>query len=249
MFGPTPQINTDSLLLPLQVEGRTREPEIEAQIRSMLRCEPAGFRYRACLEDRDCAEWVQPETLVGLIRILQRCGEMEAAWELVPVLVDRSAGFISKKLGVWRLTPQQKEDCIEEVQHQMVLELFNARAGAEFWEVRFWLCLERRLTDITRRHQARADREFSADAPANGEEGGESPLARMEDEHAISAQTRIEIQEALALLTIEERAAFVLWRWHQLSQPEIAAHLGVTDRTVRNLLQRADKRLAQWRSG
>ena len=246
MFGPTSQINTDSLLLPLQVEGRTREPEIEAQIRAMLRCTPAGFRYRACLEDRDCAEWVQPETLVGLIRILQRCGEMEAAWDLVPVLIDRSAAFINKKLRVWRLTAQQKEDCIHEIQHGMILELFNAKPGAEFWEVRFWLCLERRLTDITRRHQMRSDRETSADAPAN-DEIGETPVARLEDDRTLPAQILVEMQEALSLLTSAQRTAFVLYHQHQWSQPEIAGHLKVTDRTVRNLLNRAEERLAQWR--
>ena len=248
MFGPTSQLNTDSLLLPLQVEGRAREPEVEAQIRAMLRCAPAEFRFRLCLEDRDCIGWAQPETLVGLIRILHRCGEDETAWDIVPVLIKRSAGFLHKKLNVWRLSPQQKEECLQEIQHQMALELFNAKPGAEFWEVRFWMCLERRLTDIARRHQARADREVSADAPAGDEETGEAPLARIEDTKSLPPQTRVEIQEALALLKVDERAAFALYHIEQWSQPEIARHLNVTDRTVRNLLQRAEQRLAQWRN-
>ncbi len=248
MFGPTSQHHTDSLLPPLQAEGRTREPEIEAQVRAMLRCDPAGFRYRACLEDRNCAEWVQPETLVVLIRILHRCGEREAAWELVPLLIDRSAGFINKKLGVWRLTPQQREDCLHEVQHEMVDEFFNLKAGAEFWEVRFWLCLERRLLDRTRRTQARADRETSADAPFRNEDEGEALLARIEDDQSIPAQTLVEMQEALGLLTPRERTAFLLYYREQWTQTEIACHLNATDRTVRNLLYRAQQRLEQWRS-
>ena len=246
MFGPSSQLNTNSLLLPLQVEGRTREPEVEAQVRALLRCAPAEFRFRLCLEDRNCAEWAQTETLVALIRILHRCGEDEAAWDIAPILIKRSAGFLHKKLRVWRLNPTQMEDCLQEIQHQMILELFNTQAGAEFWEVRFWLCLERRLTDVTRRHQNRADREFSADAPTGDEETAEAPLARIEDTRGLSAQTRMEIREALASLTPSERTAFVLYRFEEWSQPEIADYLKVTDRTVRNLLNRAQQRLEQW---
>ena len=247
MFGPTSQINTDSLLLPLQAKGRTREPGVEAQVRSMLRCTPAGFRYRAALEDRACAEWVSAETLVCLIRIGLRQGKIEDAWEIAPILIQRSAAFINKKLGVWRMTAQQKEDCIQEIQEKMLLDLFNEGQGAEFWEIRFWFCLRCKITDAARKYQRVADREISADAPFDSEAEGESPLARLEDLRTPPIQTEIEAREALALLTVEERTAFVLWHQEQWSQQEIAERLRVTDRTVRNLLNRAEKRLAQWR--
>ena len=64
----------------------------------------------------------------------------------------------------------------------------------------------------------------------------------------LPAPERVEVREALRALPEQERRAFVLYHYEDWPQDEIAQTLGVTDRTVRNLLVRAQKRLEEWRA-
>ena len=64
----------------------------------------------------------------------------------------------------------------------------------------------------------------------------------------LSAHERVEVREALRVLPEQERRAFVLYHYEDWSQEQIAEALQITDRTVRNLLMRAQKRLEAWRA-
>ena len=248
MIGQTTETAAASLLQPLQTQGRTREASVEAQIMRLLQCDAGTFWFRVRLADRAASDWVQEEALVGLLRIRNRQGDSDAAWHLAELLIERSAGFIERNLRPWRLTNAQAEDCIRDIQEQMLLDLFNDGRGAEFWEVRFWLCLKRRLLNFVQKYQKIADNEVAAFGGQDDEDNGENTLTRLADPRAVSPQQQAEIGEALALLTDKERAAFVLFYQHQWQQQQIADRLQVTDRTVRALLKKAEARLAQWRT-
>ncbi|HZO88145.1 MAG TPA: sigma-70 family RNA polymerase sigma factor [Chthonomonadaceae bacterium] len=246
---PTTPDRPLSPLRPLQTEGRYREPQVEAQIQFLLACPPQEFWRRARLQDRSAAEWVQDEALVSILRHRNRRGESEAAWQIAELLIERSARFIYQHIRCWRqLTAQQVEECIRDVQVQMLQDLFSEERRCEFWEVRFWLCLKRRLINLVQKYRAAAEAEMEP-SPIEDDEGRATDFFdRVSAPDTLSAQQRAEIAEALALLTDQERTVFVLYHYEDWPQQQIAAHLNVTDRTVRNLLSRAQKRLEHWRT-
>ena len=64
----------------------------------------------------------------------------------------------------------------------------------------------------------------------------------------LTSDQRVLVQEALRILTQEQRITFILFHYEQWTQEEIAKYVKVTDRTVRNRLESAEKRLATWRA-
>lgn len=235
-------------LPPLQTEGRFREARIEQQAKTLLNVAPRERWRRAALPDRESEEWVQEETLACLLRVCHRDGDSESAWKFAEILIQRTAGFLARHTAVWRLPLRHAEECIRDAQEQMITELFNLSAKAEFWEVRFWLCLKRRLLNVIQRYKRIADMEFHPDdSLADGDERGEDRIASIADKKATPFSTRAEIADAMAQLKEQERIAFYLFHYEDWGQQDIAERLQVSERTVRNLLARAEKRLAEWR--
>lgn len=237
-----------TLIPPLQTPGRCREPHVEAQANGCLVAPFGEVLRRVALTDRAAPQFVCEEALVCLLREWNRRGNMEAVSQVAEVLIKRTARFITQQIHVWHsLSPSQQEDCIRDVQMQMLEDFLSDLRGVEFWEVRFWLCLKRRLLNQVQKYRIAAEHELHLN-PSEDDEGHSSdPLTNLPaTEHLPTTQT-VEIGEALAQLSEQERKAFVLTHYHDWGQQEIAAHLKVTDRTVRNLLQRAEKRLADWR--
>ncbi len=231
----------------LQTDGRTREPRVEAQIRQLLQASRVEFWRRAVVRDHHSPDWIQEETLVSLLRIWERGGDTRTADRIAELLIDRTARKIARQIACWKLSPQHAEECLQDVQSSLIEAIYSGERSHEFWEVRFWVCLERRINNAVRRYRTVTVREVSLQ-PIEDEEGHQTE--RLEQFHAptpLTPQDRVEMGEALALLTENERTAFVLYNGEQWSQQEIADHLQVSDRTVRNLLVRAHKRLEPWR--
>jgi RNA polymerase sigma factor (sigma-70 family) len=252
MQEPTVPITTDRPISPLpalQTAGRTREAAVETQIRLLLQKSAPEFWQRARQPDHTRPDWVQEETLVSILRIWNRRGEGEGAWKIAELLLERSARFIRQHVTCWKqLSAAQIVECVRDVQAQMLQDLFDDGRGCEFWEVRFWLCLKRRLLNIVQKYRVTAENERQPN-PIEDDEGHSTDyFDRVAAPSGLSPQQRVEIGEALALLTEDERAAFVLYHYEDWPQQQIAAHLHVTDRTVRNLLSRAQQRLATWRT-
>ena len=246
-----PSASSPTGLAGFQTEGRTREPQVEAQVQKLLHAPPSAFWHDARQQDRKSSDWIQEETLVCMLRIWNRSAnraDKESAWEIADLLIERSARFVTQHVSCWKLSPQHIDDCKRDIQVQMLQDLFNDSRGCEFWEVRFWLCLKRRLLNIVQKYRSMAQTEF-APAPIEDEEGHATDyFERVTDGEALSAQDRVEVREALRVLPEQERIAFVLYHYEDLSQEQIAQQLKVTDRTVRNLLSRAQKRLEEWRT-
>jgi RNA polymerase sigma factor (sigma-70 family) len=176
-----------------------------------------------------------------------RQGDTDSAWRIVEILSDRATRFIVRHVAAWHILPQHREDCIQDVQDLLLLDLVDTGSKAEFWEVRFWLCLKRRLINSVQKYRRIADIERYPNDFADEGEATEDPLAKIADSKTLPPQSHVEIAEALALLKEQERVAFVLTHLQGWSQQEIAECLQVSDRTVRNLLTRAEQKLAQWR--
>lgn len=247
-----------------QTEGRTREPQVEAQVRALLAMprhlfwHQARYAIRKPIEDNSsdpnptlqAGKWVQEESLVCLLRIWLRSGErteQEQAWEVAELLIERCTQFIHLHIACWKLSPQHVEECKRDIQVQMLQDLFNTSQSAEFWEIRFWLCLKRRLLNIVKKYRVISETEVTT-ANVSDEEGKtEDFFDRVAGAELIPHQVRVEARQALRELPELERKAYILYHYEDYSQEQIAADFNVTDRTVRNWLTRANQRMTQWR--
>ena len=174
-------------------------------------------------------------------------GAQEEAWRVAEVLVERAGGFLNRQIAVWHLYPHHAEECLRDALDSLLLDLFNVGEKAEFYEVRFWFCLKRRLLNLVQKYKRIKETEVHPHDSLSDEREGEEALLRMPDLKTQPLQVQVEVAEGLAQLRDQERAAFVLYHFEDWSQQEIAMRLSVSERTVRNLLTRAEKRLAEWR--
>ena len=123
----------------------------------------------------------------------------------------------------------------------------------EFWEVRFWVCLDRRLHALAEKLQRLRDREIRPaddyDTGAGDARGTDGVLALLADGQATPEvlAMRKELQNRLSGL--EWQAVFLKYiekmpeESGDADKQTIATILGVTGRTVRNYLRRAEKKL------
>lgn len=248
----------------------TREADVETQI-AELSAQSPRIRLRR-LEEAGSSEkipWqdvrrVREETLVYFLREYVRRGDEQAAGKLGEILVDRVSAHVGRKIGAWRLSAGEADECVRDLFAQMFGNLYDLGPSAEFWEVRFWLCLDRRLYNLLELRQAVRDHEIRPgdQAGEGSEDEGENSggtierfLAQMIDDGA-SPEAAAEHHELLALFTENERLA--LYYCYVQGLPEesddeeklsAAKLLNVTGRSVRNYLTRAKEKMARWQSG
>lgn len=241
----------------------TREADVDAEIRALSALserarkarlletsETTGDRQQA---QKDWLARVREETLVYFVREYTRQGDTETAWAIADLLTQRTDAHIARKLGRWRLTPDEAEDCAHDLAAVVFEALFSNDAAQEFWEVRFWVCLDRRLYNLLEKRQGVSDSEVSsADATDADGEPAEERLTRMAD-GAATPDVLAEYKEALTLLTKNERDALFLCYIEGLPEESedknklsAAKVLNVTGRSVRNYLRRAKEKLRNW---
>jgi DNA-directed RNA polymerase specialized sigma24 family protein len=238
----------------------TREPDVEAQVRELSRQTDRARRERLLAPARawEDAGRLREETLVYFTRECAAHGDDDTAWKLAEMLVERVAPHVQRKLARWRLTPEDVDDCVRDLFAALWDALFDRSQTAEFWEVRFWVCLDRRLWNLIEKRQAVADTEISpGDQTEDGveERDTEALFARIADTGP-SPDSMAERAEALALLNENERLAVYLVFIEGLPEesedpdkPSAAKVLGVTGRSVRNYLRRAKDKLMAWEQG
>lgn len=234
-----------------------REARVERQIRALLALDELARRARFALPDRNDADFVSEEALVYCLRAYRRAGDDAMAWRLAEMLSERVASHVRRHIERWRLGQDEGDECVRDLFVALWQAVFDDAPAGEFWEVRFWVCLDRRLWNLLEKRQAAADlaETGTGETDGGGDEAGEtreSPLLRVVDPQLAPAE-RAELNEALALLTENERLAVYLCRvrgWLEESddsaRPSAARILGVTGRSVRNYLKRAENKLRAW---
>ena len=243
-----------------------RESAVEAQIADLSDGLPRT-RLRKLIEaGSGTVAWhdarrIREETLVYFVREYFRRGDEQAAGQLMEILIKRVSAHVDRKIGAWRLSSGEAEECAHDLFAQMMGFVLDLAPASEFWEVRFWLCLDRKLYNLLEIRQAVRDHEIR---PSDRAEGGETAdedgtigrlLGQMADDGA-SPEEAAERQELMALLTENERGAvyhcFVQGLPEESDDPEklsAAKLLGVTGRSVRNYLSRAKDKIARWQAG
>jgi RNA polymerase sigma factor (sigma-70 family) len=190
-----------------------------------------------------------PETLVCMARERFGSGDDDVAWMIASELIDRNAATIFRNVRCWHLPPQHEEDCIRDIQMEALQSIRSREQNAEFWTVRFGLCLKRLTLNVIDRYAHIAAVERASDRDEAHDSSRLESIEPPAGAERLNAQERAEAREALALLAPDQRMAFVLYHYEQWDQREIAERLGKTDRTVRNLLRSAEETLESWRAG
>jgi DNA-directed RNA polymerase specialized sigma24 family protein len=193
---------------------------------------------RYTLDPGRAADRHSPEHQVLRIREAAGAGLDREAWFLMETLWKRIRRLVWAKLH--RFIPAGgREDIHDDIQLRCYLAWRSPAPGHEFWQVKFWLCLDRLVMDVTRVDNRR--RSFVADFDLAIDKGPGSLVP------VTTSMTRtVELTATLAVLPEMER--YVVTNLAEgYSQEAIARALGCTSRTVRNYLYRARKSLIAWR--
>ena len=195
---------------------------------------------------------LREETLVYALRECAARGDDEMAWGIAELLTERVSGHIARQLAKWRLPEEDADDVTRDLFALLFDVLFSREPSGEFWEVRFWVCLDRRLWNLVEKRQASLDSQLSEGSEPTESESGESTLLRL-PEVGPGPEALAEYGEALTVLAEHERLAVYLKYIEGLpeesddpNRQSVARILGVTGRTVRNYLRRAEQKLREW---
>ena len=236
--------------------GYVMEGDVAAQV---VRCQtlPRARLVAAASATGDAA--LREETLVHFIRAVRRSEDHKAAADLIDILTRRMSGRLSRMARVWRLgyPPDLAEDVIDEILTDVYDQVLSNDPAAEFWEIRFWVCLNRRALNILRRRRKELD-QIVSDESDDVDFPECEPLPADFDRRRAgieNPEVRAVIDDALVRLPQPLRTAFLLKHWSGFAEepgvgggPAISTMMGVSGRTVRNYLAKAEQRLAEWRA-
>ena len=168
---------------------------------------------------------------------------------IIEMMTRRVTPIIQSRLSrVYGLSRDHAEDVYEDVITGLYEEWMSGEPTREFWEVRFGVCLDRKVIDAIKRQ--RRIRENEVALTVTPEEGAAfDVLEQMPDLAALDPETAATVRAALDSLPEPLRTAFYMVEIGRFTEDETAAHLAVTSRTIRNYLARARNNLKAWREG
>jgi RNA polymerase sigma factor (sigma-70 family) len=229
--------------------GYTRESAVLVDIADLERLPAESFWQRAAMRDYQQAGCPRLETLVYLVRSRARAGRTEDAWRIIDVLTRRVTPTIQNRFArVYGISRDQAEDLYEEVIAELYEAWLSEAPSDEFWEVRFGVCLDRKVIDAIKRYRRIRENEIAL-ATVSDDGSPMDPLEQMPDPAALDPETAAAVNAALDSLPEPLRTAFYMTEIAGFTEEATASHLGVTSRTIRNYLARARKHLAPWREG
>lgn len=227
--------------------GYNRENEVLADIAALERLDDDAFWRRASIRDYQQPGCPRLETLVYFVRSCARSGRADEAWRIVEILTRRVTPTITNRLArVYGISRDQVDDLYEDVIGDLYEEWVSDEPAHEFWEVRFSVCLERKVIDAIKRHRRIRENEITL-AVVSEEGAAMDPLEQMPDLAALDPEMAATVRAALDSLPEPLRTAFFMAEFGGFTEEAIAEHLGVTSRTIRNYLVRVRKLLEPWR--
>jgi len=270
-----------ALLEPLTRRNRAgklylRESDVERQILTSLPVSCEELRRRTEISDRGSADYLTEECLVYLVRHYHRGGDEQRVSHLCSVLVRRATRIIHKRLR--SLGPE----AVDEGYSQIVTRLFSkildiSTDHADFFQVRFWLGLDRlcirvfsiQLADLDRLRTEVPFSQVPGYEDDNDEAEPETKSVRLseEDKQRVSSSSgekailgRDLAREArqIVFTQLDEpfRSAYMLRHYHRWpiedqdpNVPTISRHFGKTPRMIRNWLAKAEEILSNRRGG
>jgi RNA polymerase sigma factor (sigma-70 family) len=227
--------------------GYARETAVIADIRELAALPPREFWRRSAITDYEAPGCPRLESLVYWVRAFVQRGDLDSAWRMMDALKRRIDRAVTQYMGrVYGLSRDQREEMADTLVTAFYEEWLSDAPAHEFWEIRFQVCLKRRLMDAVDRHRRTAQREVVL-TPPDEEENPSDPLEQRPDLSVMDSETAAIVRAALDSLPEPLRAVFYLYHHDEWTEEDIAGYLGVTSRTVRNYLTRAREMLQVWR--
>jgi hypothetical protein len=240
-----------------------RPPEVIAEINWALRLFLAELIACAKAKDIDDSKRLREETLAYFTRRFFQRGEQEPLGEIEQTLFDRSVRYIRWKLP--KFDEQTNSDTYMDVLIEMVARIVNfprpdgTPRNGDFYQVRFWLALEKLVLDECRALIKSTNREQDV-APQNDEEDEDFDNTQVDisdryhPQVAMPIERQILLAEGLSQLNGLVQMAFLLHNFYEFpvssNDPEkmtVASVMKKSPRTIHYLLTEAEKILTRWR--
>lgn len=226
------------------------------QLKALQTAPDGVIERRIGVEQEDEPESLKSEALVFLFRTYKTVD---------PVLAENI--FVTLSLRVRRIAHGFRktlndiydfDDFCADLNIQVLTRIGDVDSeDADFAQASFgqWVKgLALNLTAAQRRGRKKAGISVEIDRPVE-EEGDRSPSVFLVDK-SISPENMFLLKEALATLSDKHRDAWLLKNLHgwktgsnDKNEPTIASYFGVSDRTIRNWIDEADKVFLRWREG
>ena len=236
--------------IPPKLDGQyARLPEVENQIRQVLTLSAAEFSARLANNDRESEYFLRAETLICLLCV----AHTEDSFQIENLIAERLLLIcekrIRKMLSDKSFDRNFIEEAIRDIYAEMTAQIISrTEKSYDFWEVRFYKTLTTLTYVYLRKHAAksRATSLFSELSNENEEANFEDGLEGSEN-----FSKKLEIKETnkkvLGEMPEDLRKIFILYYRDDETQKTIAAGLHISDRTVRNKLDKIKDFLNDWR--
>ena len=233
--------------------GRLRRPEaVERSIAEALDLDTPELLRRAKENRPEAQGFLPPECLTHLVRHHLRYGDRDIAERVLPFLLKRCERVLRNT--VRGFGPAATEDVRAEILGLLAVALAEPGDGADFFEVRFALAFKRLTIDVCRRQRRYDQRMVTASAAATEDEGEAEALERLAaremNPSAFDESERLALRQALERLDDDQRRLLLLHRGlgipinaRQQEGPNLVDLFGVSERTVRYRLRRAEATL------
>lgn len=231
-----------------------RPREVQTVLEGIAGSTFAAVLQRARITDPSASGYLPSECLVYCVREAHRAGEREATSSLMEALLRRSVRSVNRGL---RSLPgddpaQAAQDVISTLTRRIV-DLAGDRG--DFYQVRFNLGLLSLRTTVYGRYRKCANQSAAHQriGNPNPEEDEAERDVDVPDQHVLSPADVSACREALNHLPEPLRELFVMRAhgWPIESKdpgiPSLDAHFGVSARTIRTWLKKAESILEPWR--
>lgn len=232
-------------------ENYRRSPIIENQIKELLCVSEKEFSARLQLKDSRSDNYLKGEILIGLLTLARAENLSRIEDQIAEKLGRICDNLIRKFLKAKGFGENFIEEAVSELTFEMFAQILGRREKSyDFWEVNFFVSLQRLTGGYLRKHgtKARLTATFSELSNAENEDefNYESNLPEYEN---LNAQEKLELKQILGKMPDEHRKIFLLYRVEKWTQEQIAEIFGFTARTVRSRLTEIGKFLEQFRGG
>lgn len=234
---------------PAICEKYARLPQVEDQITEVLQLSEDELIERLAVKNRASEKFLREETLVCLLTLAHR----EKLFRIESIIAEKLFSIceknVRKSLRDRPFDQDFVEETIGELRWKMLDQFFNRRHESyDFWEKYFYKALKSLLYAHLRKHSGAhlSTDLFSELGGADDETDYESNL-ESGGNLAKDFEAKETGRKILAKMPEDWRKIFVLYYLDGETQRTIAETLGVTDRTVRNKLEKIGEFLSEWR--
>lgn len=227
-------------------EPLTRQPEIEAQIISILALDKHELLRRVAIGSQQSPDYLREETLIYLLREANAARDFETENAVSKVLRERTRNLVYKRIRKTVQNIDAAEDLTSDVLSEMFAGFSTPDDRHDFAQARFGLFIKRFTDNLLRKTVKTRKYELLTDSIDETNEEGFS--IQLEAASRISETDLRDIKKMLNMLPPQIAQAYVLRHYHgwqiesgDPNEETISKFCGVSEKTIRNRLGKAQK--------